>query len=399
VGPRLLVGGHGGGSSLGDEAMKVSSKRAVVAVALLASLLWVALIFAVAGVKFGGDPRGLLFLGQELHHPAAMDGIPRCGRFGFDGQFYAALATDPFLRSPETLKALDAPGYRASRILLPLLAWSAGLGNARTAIVAYQLLCWVLGVAAVGLAAAWLRREGGSPWLALVLAFNAGLVTAMFRSTPDGAAAALVVATLMLHSAGRHGAGVAAAALATLARETGIIAALACAVEEFAAGNARRGLRYLLIPVVPQVVWQGYVQHTWHPTLRWPGAISAPLAALVRRAGEVLREGRVLQSQEFWALVGVVATIAAGALVLARRRRLEAPRLALAAFAVVAACLSAKMYVEAYSSARALTAAPFVALVLATREGGGWSRALLVVGPVAFALSGVLMIAGELGLL
>jgi hypothetical protein len=87
------------------------------------------------------------------------------------------------------------------------------------------------------------------------------------------------------------------------------------------------------------------------------------------------------------------------ALVLAQRQRLEAPRLAFVAFAVVAACLSAKMYVEAYSSARALTAAPFVALVLAVQGRNGWSRALLVAGPVTFALSGLLMIAGELGVL
>ncbi len=97
--------------------------------------------------------------------------------------------------------------------------------------------------------------------------------------------------------------------------------------------------------------------------------------------------------------MGAAATIAAGALVLAQRQRLEAPRLAFVAFAVVAACLSAKMYVEAYSSARALTAAPFVALVLAVQGRNGWSRALLVAGPVTLALSGLLMIAGELGVL
>ncbi len=262
--------------------MATRPPSAVIAVGLVTVAFWAGLLAVIARTSFGGDPRGMLYLGQRLAHPRAFDGVPRCGRFGFDGQFYAALATDPFLRSPETLKALDAPGYRASRILIPMLAWCVSLGNARTAIVAYQLLCWVLGAAAVFLAAVWLRREGGSPWLALVLAVNAGLVTAMLRSTPDGAATALVVATLLLHRAGRHGAGIAAASLATLARETGIIAPLACAVQEFTEGNPRSGLRYLLIPVAPQVAWQAYVRHTWHPALRWPGAISVPLAALVR---------------------------------------------------------------------------------------------------------------------
>src|SRR6187399_4798 len=51
------------------------------------------------------------------------------GSNGYDGQFYAQLALDPLLLSPETSAALDAPAYRARRILTPALASVAGAGD------------------------------------------------------------------------------------------------------------------------------------------------------------------------------------------------------------------------------------------------------------------------------
>src|SRR5262245_44449285 len=42
--------------------------------------------------------------------------------WGYDGQFYAQLATDPLLRDPELATAIDAPAFRARRMLF---CWSA----------------------------------------------------------------------------------------------------------------------------------------------------------------------------------------------------------------------------------------------------------------------------------
>jgi hypothetical protein len=370
----------------------------IAVVAALTGGLWVGLISAVSHHKFGGDPRGMLFLGRSIYHPKAFDGIPRCGRWGYDGQFYAALATDPFLRSPEMLKALDAPGLRAGRILLPLAAWVAGFGNARVAIVAYQVLGWSLGVAAVVLAAMWLRSQGRSPWWVALLAVNAGLVTAIFRSTLDGATTCLIVATLLLHRRARHRAGVTAATLAALARDTGVIAGLACAGEELLRGNVRRSLRYLLVPLAFQLAWQAYLQLVWRPNVRFTSALSIPFVALARKLVGIAHAGELLRSQEVWAVVGAALTVVAAAAVLVRGPRTDAVRLAFVAFGLLAACLSANQYIEAYNSTRVVMAAPFLAVVLSGDERGKWMKALLLSGPLAFAWSGVLMIVGELGL-
>ncbi|HUK14442.1 MAG TPA: hypothetical protein VLW17_14170 [Thermoanaerobaculaceae bacterium] len=368
----------------------------VAGVALTACLAWAALLAADAHFKFGGDPRGLLFVGRNLHHPPALAGVPRCGAFGYDGQFYAALAADPWLRSEDTLRSLDAPGYRAGRILLPMLAWALALGSGGAAVVAYQALCWTLALAAIVLVAAWLRGEGASPWWALLLLPNAGLVTSMLRSTPDAAAAALVVAMLLLHRGRRHGAGAGVGALATLARETSLLAALAVALDELLRGERRRALAYLAAPLLAALAWQGWIETAWHPNYRLPASLALPFVGLGGKLAATL-QAPALDWQELWAALAAALTVAGIAAVLARRWRGEAAAGAYLAFAALAVILAGKAYADAYASSRALVVAPFLAVALAARPGPRWARALLLAGPVAFGLAGLAMLRAELG--
>jgi hypothetical protein len=359
-------------------------------------LIWAVLLAVVAQLKFGGDPRGFLFLGEKLYHPEAFDGIPRCGRFGYDGQFYAALATDPFLRSPETLRALDAPAYRASRILLPMLAWVAALGSARGAIVAYQVLAWALSILAVVWVSHRLRSEGRSPWWGLVLVFNAGLVTAIFRSTQDGAAVFLILATLGFAAGRNDRAGLGAGSAAGLCRETGYLAPLAVGVHELVSKRYGRAVAYVLVPLAPQLAWQVYLRVTWHPNFRFPASVDVPVLALAGKVSTVLGAQPFQLSQELWATLGVVLTVLAGLAVALGRSRLEPERLVFVAFALLAVFLAPRAYADAYGFSRQLIPAPFLAAVLAAREESRFVRALLVASVAAFSLAGLLMIRGEL---
>jgi len=372
------------------------ANRAVLGVAIVALLLWGALLAVVAQGKFGGDPRGFLFLGETLYHPDTFAGIPRCGRYGYDGQFYAALATDPLLRSPDTLKALDAPGYRASRILVPMLAWCAALGNARGAIVAYQVISWTLSVLAVVVVALWLRDDKRSPWWSLALVANAGLVTAIFRSTQDGAAVFLIVATLWLAWRHAHGRALGTGSAANLCRETGYLATLAVGLHEFLARRYHRALLYVLVPLVPQLAWQAYLQVTWHPNLRFPASVSIPLVALAGKVAAVVAARQGLLSQELWGTLGACLTVVAGLAVAFGRKRLEPPRLVFIAFAALAVFLAPRAYADLYGFSRHLLPAPFLAVVLAAREESPPVRILLISVVAAFSVAGLLMIAGDL---
>src|ERR1700712_446482 len=80
---------------------------------------------------------------------------------GYDGQFYAQIALDPLLRNPELVRVIDAPAYRARRILTPAIAALAGGGNPWWTLQAFALLnvaSWI--------ALAWVLRTWitGNDW-------------------------------------------------------------------------------------------------------------------------------------------------------------------------------------------------------------------------------------------
>jgi hypothetical protein len=104
------------------------------------------------------------------------------GPTGYDGQFYYALARNPWKRA---LAGVDAPAARHLRILYPAVSWLLSGGNAR-------LLVWVL--PAVNLAAifalawlgAWLAREHGlSAWWGFVLPVAVSAVVPALRDLTD----------------------------------------------------------------------------------------------------------------------------------------------------------------------------------------------------------------------
>ncbi len=141
---------------------------------LVAVVFHAALLAAYVAAK-GGDPAALVCVGEERmgHGPYA---IVHTGfeRFGYDGQFYFALAQSPWRRHDDGIDF--APG-RQMRILYPALSWLISGGSAGR-------LLWVMpavnvlaigGLAALGAVVA--RRRGLSPWWGclLPLAVNAGM--------------------------------------------------------------------------------------------------------------------------------------------------------------------------------------------------------------------------------
>ena len=58
---------------------------------------------------------------------------------GYDGQYYAQLAVDPRVRSPEVQAAMDDARYRGQRILLPAIAHVLGCGNPWSTLQIYAL--------------------------------------------------------------------------------------------------------------------------------------------------------------------------------------------------------------------------------------------------------------------
>lgn len=231
----------------------------------------------------------LVFFGSRFN-AVAVPQVKTCplatlSEWGYDGQFYSQVATDPLLRNRQALqKALDIPAYRSTRILLPWLAYLGGLGQP----------CLIVQAYALGNLAFWLALLGGMVWFLkprtirdflciFAAVMTSGALFSLHRALVD-----LPAATLAFYAASLSGTtAVAAAALMMLTKETYLLALPAvCWPTRRQAVNISVRLVLVLIPIaawylyahlrlgftkldVPNTSWPGvglahYLVRAWH---------------------------------------------------------------------------------------------------------------------------------------
>jgi hypothetical protein len=162
---------------------------------VLVTLAVMAMVAGAALASSGGDPMGLVAQGTRFtaHDPA--------GSWGYDGQFYYAMARypDPHVAATFT----DVPAYRYQRILFPLLARGLSLGNPTWlpwVLIAIGLAGQALGTWAVAaLLAAW----GINPWYALIYGLWIGFALGVRYDLPETLAFALAAGGLLSAERGR----------------------------------------------------------------------------------------------------------------------------------------------------------------------------------------------------
>lgn len=206
--------------------------------------------------KHPGDMRSAALLGQKLYHPPAVAGIPASTDWGYDGQFYLILATDPLVLRPETAEGLDNPPYRAGRMLVPLSAWLLALGHAGAATYLYLFVCWIGGWLSVPVAARYLQVQGHSPWWAWLLLPSVGLMASTLRCLPDGMGLLLFLVALYCFQRHRYAATTGWATLATLARETSWLANLGLAYEQIKSRRFDAAASHLFVPLIALLLWR-----------------------------------------------------------------------------------------------------------------------------------------------
>jgi hypothetical protein len=360
------------------------------------AVFWLAALSLIAVVRYEGDFRAMLCLGDLVRHPAALDGVKRNSPHGYDGQYYAALATDPLLLHEATITFLDAPAYRATRVLVSGLAWVVALGHAATATHLYLWLNWVFSIASVGVIAAWLHGDGRPLWWSGALALSAGLVISMVRATPDAAALALLLAALLLQHRGRTAWAIAALALAVLARETSLLAVPPMAWAELQRRRPGAAIAFAAAPLTAFLAWQSRFWFLFGIRAEGTGNFSAPFSWLPAKLARFAADGRNVNWMELWGVLAIAAAMGCLVVLVLRPRDLGAVEWTFVAFAVLGLFLNEKIYGEAYSYARVLIALPFLAAVMPARPGAGARRLILGAVIVLFALSGVVALRGEL---
>lgn len=331
--------------------------------------VWAVLLGMLSWARFEGDVRGFVCAGSAFSRPEALAEVPVLSEYGYDGQFYAVLATDPLVLDVQTMLHLDSPPYRAARVGAPLAAWLLGLGQPGAAVWIYVLLCWAGALALVALLAGWLGERGGSPWWALAVGMSGGVAASVLRATPDALAVALALVGLWALAHRRHSWAVSLLIAAALTRETMVLAALGAAVAEILSGRRRTAALYALLPAGVYGAWRVVLALMLGASpLAAGGNLGVPLAWVGAKAASLAQGGAGAVGMELWGMLAVLSGLG-GAVVLARRSLREAPAAACVLFALLSVVLSSHVTVEAYAYARVLLPLPVLGLLAAGGSG------------------------------
>ncbi len=261
----------------------------------IASLLFAAMVLAKFSPQTGFT--SLIRFGatwQDRRH-SALQNLPVAtapASNGYDGQFYAQIALDPLLRSTELKQVLDAPAYRARRILVPATAAVLGVGHPWWTLQAYALLnigCWFV--------LAWLLRRSfgeGCDWIAFArwggCMFSMGALESVRLSVVDLPALLLLVLAIHAHRQSRGAKSILWLALAGLSKETSLLGAVGLQAEK--PFDGRRVLISLSLATTPLIIWSAYVSIRLDDpaAANGMGNFSWPLLGLLTQIKYSLRE-------------------------------------------------------------------------------------------------------------
>jgi len=200
---------------------------------------------------------------------------------GYDGLYYAQLAYDPLLGSPELPAAIDNLYYRARRILPPALAWFLAAGRPEAIVHVYSFLnvgLW-LGLAALLWRVIAVREgESWSAWACVL--FSAGSLASVRFALTDLPAATLVVAAIFATECGRSGWSQVLMGAAGLSKETWLASIPALWTRPWLSGA---NLRRTVVSVAPLIVWIGYVRMKADPADAGWGNFTWPFMGLLEK--------------------------------------------------------------------------------------------------------------------
>jgi hypothetical protein len=194
--------------------------------------------------------------------------------YGYDGQFYVQIALDPLLKNPQLRKALDIPGYRVQRIMLPTLSYLLGFGKPAVIVQVYALLNLLFWFMLLFGLVHYLHASTPRDYLCiLTIVFTTGALISVQRSLTD-----LPAATLGFFASALSGASACLMmSMAILTRETSAMFLLKFAwplpkdrSEVFALT-----FRAALV-IAPLALWLLYVHYSFGASFQDTGAFGWP---------------------------------------------------------------------------------------------------------------------------
>lgn len=209
-----------------------------------------ALVYSVWIVVRAGDPLALVTLGERFAPPELAAHVT--SEEGYDGQFVYYLARYGLDSAP----FLDAPSYRAQRILLPALGWVLALGQADW--LPWTLLAINIAALCIGTLAleALLRRLRQPSWLVYGLALSLGMLGAVRLTATEPLAYALVIVAIWQIERGHMWRGAMLIGVSALAKEMTLIFALVYGLWWLSQRHWRLVIGGGLLMGLPFILWQ-----------------------------------------------------------------------------------------------------------------------------------------------
>ena len=247
---------------------------------------------------------------------------------GYDGQFYAQMATDPFLRDPEIDRSLDQAPFRARRILFSWTAYVGGFGKPARIVEAYavqNIVCWF----ALGfLALYWFPPNTGrhaTLWVAT--AFAGGLLWSVRAALADGPSLLIIALGMLAVERNRPWLSAALFGIGGLGRETNVLATAAQLEIKRTWGSIWRLALQLALIALPLLIWFDYLYSMYRSRMFTAGGImAAPLEWFLWRWQAVVSD---VAAAGWWAdarfSLLILVSLAVQALFIAVRPRWKDP--------------------------------------------------------------------------
>jgi hypothetical protein len=224
---------------------------------------------------------GSVFASRQV---AAVATLPRhvYRSSGYDGQFYAQMATDPLLKDPATDRAMDDMPLRARRILFAWTAYVAGLGRPWWILQAYALqnaVCWI----ALSLLLLRWFEPGTTRMAALWTAtlFGGGLLWSVRFALLDGPSLLMIAAAVAAVERNRSWVACAILSVASLGRETNLLASSILPPTKWSWSSAARVAVQGMLVIAPLVIWFDYLYSLYRDQIYTSGStISLPFSGL-----------------------------------------------------------------------------------------------------------------------
>ena len=179
--------------------------------------------------KFDGNITGFFRIGENFPKSPYLEttkALIFSGEVGADGQQFLSIAFDPFLRNPDTIKALDVPVYRYRRILYPLLGYILSFG--RVLLIPYLMVVinCVSIIIIILFSRAYLILVGAKPWQSLLVFCIPGVWLILSFSTAGLVSSAFFISSLYYYRTKKFVLAAILIAFACFTRETMLIVAL-----------------------------------------------------------------------------------------------------------------------------------------------------------------------------